>query len=107
MCTDEFGRLTCDLTDGQTAAVVTASDTEQAKAGLIAALEKVRQTGISECYWHESMGEYRWVFRGQGDTLRIAVMWSAGTVTGWEHVFWTECNLHEFDQAVRAGCGNV
>ena len=102
LCTDQFGRLTCDLIDGETAAVVTASDTEQAKQGLMAALDEVQQTGIAECYWHESVGEYRWVFRRHGDTLRLAVLWSTGTVTGWEHVFWTECDITAFDQAVRS-----
>lgn len=103
LCTDQFGRLTCDLADDRTAAVVTASDTEQAKAGLIAALDKLRDTGVAECYWHESMGEYRWVFRRDGDAVRVAVLWSTGTLTGWEHVFWTECEASAFDRAVRSG----
>jgi hypothetical protein len=107
LCTDQFGRLTCDLADDETTAVVTASDTEQAKAGLIAALDRVRNAGIAECYWHESIGEYRWVFRREGDLLRVAVLWSAGTVTGWEHVFWSECNLDKFDRAVRTELGRA
>jgi hypothetical protein len=102
LCTDEFGRLTCALADEQTAAVVTASDPVEARTGLLAALDKVRESGMAECFWHESMGEYRWVFRRDGDRLRVAVLWSAGTVTGWEHVFWTECDPQAFDGAMRA-----
>ena len=31
------------------------------------------------------------MFRRDGDRLTVAVMWSAGTVTGWQHVFRSEC----------------
>jgi hypothetical protein len=101
LCTDQFGRLSCDLVDDETAAVVTASDTEQAKAALVAALDRVRETGLSECFWHERLGEYRWVFRREDDLVRVAVLWSTGTLTGWEHVFWTECDLESFVSALR------
>jgi hypothetical protein len=28
---------------------------------------------------------------------------SAGTLTGWEHCFWAECELEEFREAMLAG----
>jgi hypothetical protein len=101
--TDDFGRVTCHLSDSDTNAVVTASDRPESVAGLSDAVDRLLTSGISECYWHEAAGEYRWVFRRAGDRVRVAVMWSTGTLCGWEHVFWTECDVDEFAQQVRRG----
>jgi hypothetical protein len=81
--------------------VVTASDRPQAIAGLSAAIDTLERNGIAECYWHEGGGEYRWVFRRDLSRVRVAVLWSAGTLTGWEHVFWSECDLNLFLALVR------
>ena len=97
---DQLGRLVCAIAEGSEGATVTASDLPEAAAGLLAAIETVKTSGMSECYWHEGGGEYRWVFRRMDDDVRIAVLWSAGTLTGWEHVFWAETNLAEFDRIV-------
>ena len=105
--TDQFGRLTCDLCDDETAAVVTASDTKCALEGISTALDRVRANGIAECYWNESVGQYRWVLRQVDGILRVAVMWSTGAVTGWEHVFWTECDPDDFDRQIREGLARV
>jgi hypothetical protein len=50
---------------------------------------------LGECFWKEGGGEYRWVFRRDGESVRVAVLWSAGVMTGWEHVFWAECPVGE------------
>jgi hypothetical protein len=94
--TDEFGRLICELSDGETAAVVTASDAIYAGRELAAALETVQKNGFSECYWHEVGGDYRWVLRREGENVLIAVLWSTGTATGWEHVFFGHCLVSHF-----------
>jgi hypothetical protein len=99
--TDQFGRLTCDVAHGAESAVVTASDRPQAIAGLTAALDTLERNGIAECYWHEGGGEYRWVFRRENSIVRIAILWSTGTLTGWEHVFFGECDRDEFVTLVR------
>jgi hypothetical protein len=99
METDEFSRLTCKLSDVGSEAVVTASDTASAKADLIHAVSSVLELGLGECFWAEACGEYRWVFRRENGRVRIAVMWSSGTVTGWNHVFWSECDLNTFSSA--------
>jgi hypothetical protein len=41
------------------------------------------------------------MFRRAGEKVRIAVLWSAGTLTGWEHVFWPECDFEAFAGQVR------
>jgi hypothetical protein len=105
--TDQFGRVTCNLADAETNAVVTASDRPQALAGLASALDALLANGIGECFWHEAAGEYRWVFRRTGEKVRVAVMWSTGTVSGWEHVFWSECDLTAFARSVRVGLDAV
>lgn len=104
---DSFGRLTCAVSDGSTNATVTASNLPAAAVDLISAIENANRTGCGECFWHEGAGDYRWVFRRDGGRMRVAVMWSQGTLTGWEHVFWSECDaeplmgvlLAEFERA--------
>ena len=64
--TDQFGRLTCDVSNGPETAVVTASDRLRAIADLSAAIEALERNGIGECYWPEAAGEYRWIFRRIG-----------------------------------------
>lgn len=99
--TDSLGRVTCNLSDADTNAVVTASDTRDAISGLSEAIDRLLTTGISECYWREAAGEYRWVFRRVDDRVRVAVLWSTGTLCGWEHAFGTECGLAGFAQQVK------
>jgi hypothetical protein len=105
--TDQFGRVTCELADGQTNAVVTASDRPEAVAALADALDALAANGIGECFWHEAAGEYRWVFRRNGESVRIAVMWSSGTLSGWEHVFWTGCDMASFAADIMNGLNTV
>lgn len=103
---DQFGRLTCQL-DPDSPAMATASNGAEAAAGLLSALESVEANGLGECFWKEAAGEYRWVFRREGDQLRVAVMWSTGVVTGWEHVYWAERPMAASIEALRHGLASV
>ena len=96
MSADEFGRLICTVGDDNSEAVVTAAELEPAVAGLTAALLSLESGGTGECYWPEGVGEHRWVFRRVDDQVRVAALWSTGTMTGWEHVFWGEAGYVEF-----------
>jgi hypothetical protein len=58
--------------------------------------------GQGECFWHEAAGDYRWLFRSEGDRMRVVVLWSIGTMTGWEHRFWVECGAAEFRDAMQS-----
>ena len=97
----EFGRLVCTLADGSSSAVVTASNFGHACGDLAAALDALEKNGIGECYWAEGGGEYRWVFRRDRDRVRVAVLWTTGVMTGWEHVLWSECPYAELLSSVR------
>lgn len=99
--TDEFGRLIATVTHGDKSAVVTARDRGEAAADLLGALDSLASTGLGESFWPEAQGEYRWLFRRRGDTVHLVVLWCAGVVTGWEHVFEAVCDTGAFlDQAV-------
>jgi hypothetical protein len=102
LATGEFGRLTCAISDEAAAATATASNMPVAAADLLNAVENAREKGFGECFWLEASGDYRWVFRRVGANVRIALLWSTGTLTGWEHVFWTECPLEPFLEQVRS-----
>jgi hypothetical protein len=98
--TDDFGRMICSVTHGTQTAVVTAAAFAKASSDLWDALDQLETRALGERCWAESTGEYRWVFRRNGESIRVAVMWSIGTLTGWEHVFWSECAAAGFlDQA--------
>lgn len=71
-------------------------------ADLKEAVESAVAHGFGECFWQEAAGEYRWLFRRDGTAMRVAVLWSIGVVTGWEHYFWAECDAAELGDAVRA-----
>jgi hypothetical protein len=94
---DAHGHLVCHLADERSTETVTASNPEAA-GDLRAALDGAIREGCGECYWIEGGGEYRWMFRREQSTLRIVVLWSTGAFTGWEHVFYAECPVIEFEQ---------
>jgi hypothetical protein len=89
---DDAGRFVCTLAHDATTALVTAS-TLPAADDLLAAIEDARDTGYGECVWEEAGGDYRWMLRKRDDVLTVVVLWSSGTLTGWEHVFRGECDL--------------
>jgi hypothetical protein len=98
---DDFGRMVCTAHHDGSEAVITVSDAGRAAGALSKAVEELAESGVSECYWPAETGDYRWVFRRVGDDVRIAVLWSTGTLTGWEHVFWAECDSDDFLQHAR------
>jgi hypothetical protein len=105
--TDEAGRYLCDLADVRDHATVTASNVPEAGADLLAALEDARDSGLGESLWAEQGGDYRWMFRRVGDQLTVVVLWSSGTITGWQHVFRGECGFDAFVTQAREAVGRV
>ncbi len=100
--TDENGRLICKLAEADMEGTVTASNVPQAGNDLLDAIEDAKSTGYGECLWEEVGGEYRWMLRTHGDRLTVVVLWSIGTVTGWQHVFRAECDAGWFQETARA-----
>jgi len=98
---DEFERLICAVEDGAAPVMVTASDPDAA-AHLVAAIEEAAGDGVGECFWEEGGGEYRWLLRRQGEKLRLVVLWSSGTLTGWDTILWRECGFEDFRAQVNA-----
>ena len=99
--TDRFGHLTCSIRQGEIAATVTASNMPDAASDLLAAVNSLTGSGHGECFWREGGGEYRWVLRQSGERLTVVILWSTGTLTGWENAFWAECDAAEFSGLVR------
>jgi hypothetical protein len=98
---DDRGRFVVRLDQGAASAVVTASNLNAAD-DLLAAIEDARDTGLGECMWEEQGGDYRWMLRRQhDDELVVVALWSAGTLTGWEHVFRGRCGLGWLGARVR------
>ena len=101
LAADDFGRIVCTVRHDGSEVVITASDAVRAAGMLSKAVEQLAESGTSECYWPAETGDYRWVFRRVGGDVRIAILWSTGTLTGWEHVFWAECDRGDFLQQAR------
>jgi len=102
LASDEFARLICTLQDGSTTATVTASNVPAAGRDLLAAVDGAQADGAGECWWEEQGGEYRWMLRRDGNRLTVVVLWSSGTITGWQHVFRQECDFDWFRGRLRA-----
>ena len=52
------------------------------------ALNDALTQGYGECFWPGvEGGQFWWMFRRDAETLEVAVMWSRGGASGWEHVF--------------------
>jgi hypothetical protein len=98
---EESGRLHCHITQkGQTTSF-SAYDGPVALTLLRAATDDLVRDGCGECYWQMASGEYRLLFRRTDEhTVRVAVLWANGIVTGWEHILWTECPEPEWVEAV-------
>jgi hypothetical protein len=93
--------LVCTIADNDQEATVTASNVPEAPEQLVAALEQARDSGYGECLWLESGGEYRWMLRRSDAGVTVVVLWSSGTLTGWQHVFRAEGALEPLlDQVV-------
>lgn len=105
--TREFDRLICRLDADGVDALVTAADAASAAGDLLAALDDAREGGYGECLWAEVAGEYRWMFKRNGPQLTVVVLWSSGTVTGWQHVVHTETGDEPFRAQLSAAVADA
>ncbi len=104
---DERDRLICTIEQGDSRTALTAAIAQDAVTDLAAAIDRLSETGWGECYWRESTGDYRWVFRRADDRVRLAILWSTGTMTGWEQRFWAELELGLFVAQVRGALQQI
>ena len=105
---DSFGRVVGTIAHNGARATLSSSDSVSAIADLQEAVASAVAGGQGECFWHEAGGDYRWLFRREGSIMRVVVLWSMGTLTGWENRFWVECDAGEFREAMRTAiesCG--
>lgn len=94
-------RLVARLRDAQAETTVSGWSPDQAVNALLAALEAARCDGYGDCMWLEPDGQYWWMFHCVRGELEVVVLWSSGTVTGWQHVFRGADQIESFSQRVR------
>jgi hypothetical protein len=99
--TDPTGRLICDLSDPEGRHTITAYDGRAAAGELLGALATARSQGLGECFWQEAEGNYRWVFRVEGERMKLSVTWSSSVAVGWKHVLWLETEVAELEGSIR------
>ncbi len=97
---DAAGHLRCTLVDRDETATLVAPAAADAVDGLEAALADARSGGYGECTWLLTDGEYKWLFRRSADRTDVVVLWSAGVVTGWQHVFRSQIDAADLDRRV-------
>lgn len=106
--TDHLGHLVCRLSADHQQATLSAATIADAAADLLAAAESAAAPlGYGECDWWGPNGSYRWMLKRSGHTLTVAVMWCAGTVLGYQHVFREDCDARWFAAHVQAEAGRV
>ncbi len=99
---DDRGHLVCHLSADDVEVMAGAADAPAAGDALVGAAEDAfGSDGYGECEWLVPGGEYRWMLRREGPVLTVAVMWSSGTCTGYQHVFRSECDAAWFLERVR------
>jgi hypothetical protein len=104
---DSFGRVVCDVAGGGEHAIVTSSDGPSAAQVLLGALQAARDEGYGECVWHEANGEYWWILRRDGVDLTCVLLWSRGTLTGWQHLLRAEMPFEEFAATIQQGLARL
>ena len=97
---DSLGRVVGRIAHNGAEATVSGSDAT-ALEDLKTAVESAIAGSQGECFWHEAMIDYRWLFRRERDVMRVVIIRSSGTLTGWEHCFWAEVGASEFEAAMR------
>ena len=80
-------RLTAYLREGDVTTEATSWQPQQSADDLLAAVDAARTEGYGECFWPEPTGQYWWMFRLVDARLEVAVMWTAGGASQWQHVF--------------------
>lgn len=101
MTRDGLSRITCTIDDAGNHAVVTAADAVNASLELLAAIRDAEESGYGDCLWQEASGDFKWMLRRNGVTLTVALMWSSGVVTGWQHVLRGDTDFAAFADQVR------
>lgn len=96
--------MACSIADQRHDANFVAPVAAEAIDDLSSAIDGLEKTGHGEAFWHQATGEYRWLFRREGDSdrVRICVLRSIGTLTGWENVFWSEDDVAPLVSTVRS-----
>ena len=94
--TDDRGRLTATLSDEGVTTSVTAAEGRAAGEALLGAIDRAATDGYGECFWAEPTGVYWWMLRRLAMRLELVVLWSSGTVTGWQHVFRAVTHAEDF-----------
>jgi hypothetical protein len=105
--TDSFGRIVCDISADGEHAIVTSSDGAAAAQMLLNALDAARDAGYGECVWQEGGGEYWWILRRDGMDLTCVLLWSHGTLTGWQHLLRSETRFEDFAEAIQRGLARL
>jgi hypothetical protein len=95
-------RLVARLREGDVSTEISGWQPEQAAAHLLAALESARQEGYGECLWLEPTGQYWWALKREDERLEVVVMYSAGVVPGWQHVFRAEDEMNYLQELVHS-----
>jgi hypothetical protein len=93
---DSYGRVVGTIAHNGAQATVTGSHRSAAMTDFQVAVDSAINNDHGECFWHEALGEYRWLFRRDGNIMRVVILRSSGTLTGWESCFWAECDSEEF-----------
>jgi len=104
---DSRGRVVGSIAHNGAHATVTSCNATGALGDLQQAVEDALSGGLGECFWPEGGGDYRWLFRREQGIMRVVILWSIGTVTGWEHRFWAECPIGEFSEQMHAAIGSA
>lgn len=100
-------RVIARLREGDAAADVTGWQPEQAVSDLLAAIASARKDGYGDCQWLEPTGQYWWMLKREDERLEVAVMYSAGVVPGWQHVFRAADAMSYIEELVRTGIGEL
>lgn len=107
MSRDGGGRIRCTIDEAGNHAVVTGGDAVNASLELLAAVQDVEDSDYGDCLWQEAAGDFKWMLRRNGDVVTVAVMWSSGVVTGWQHVIRGDTNFADFAEQVRTGLATL
>jgi len=83
---DDHDHLTVSIIDGGERPTVASPHAARAGALLLHAIDQAIAEGYGECLWPAPDGEYWWMFRRDHETLEVAVMWTRGGASGWQHV---------------------
>ena len=103
----ESGGVTCCIADHRHDSKFEVLIAAKAINDLSCAIDGLEKTGKGEAFWHQPTGNYRWLLGREGDSerVRICVLRSIGTLTGWENVFWPEDDTTPLVRSVREEIG--